>query len=247
MKTKKLLLILQCYHGDQDAAMDLARLIADIEPKQSEHADFLFAHRFDTTPDTATQDYVSEKFENVYSFVAEKMGTGWPAGCNDLFFDTLNLVTRRTRDKHWEYDAALFFESDAVPLAVDWIKRLKDDYYNSGALINGHYITESQFETGHVNGNCVMSTSFGRIVRSFCACPDDKPWDIYHAPSMVLNVVDHGLIHSVYRLPTITPEALFAAQTRPHDHPLTMVKFQPVLFHGVKDDSARRAVRARLC
>ena len=63
----KILLALQFYPGDQKAAMALARLLADIEPRHSDRADIVFAGRFDVKHDRETIGYVARSF-NVMPF-----------------------------------------------------------------------------------------------------------------------------------------------------------------------------------
>ena len=72
----KILLALQFWKGDKDQAMRVARLIADLEPRHTDFADFLFVSRFDCEQDLATVEYVSQKF-NVHTYVnRHRRGTG---------------------------------------------------------------------------------------------------------------------------------------------------------------------------
>lgn len=239
---KKILLVLQCYNGDKKMAMSLARLIADIEPGISECADFMLAFRWDTAPDPATEFYLKRRFERVYVFNSTHHATGWPAGCNQLFFDSLHEVARKSS----LYDVALFFEADTVPLIPEWIAHLQRKWYECGAPILGHIIPKSQFPVPHVNGNCMISTTIGRAVRSFYGCPGSQPWDIFHAKHLLPLTADPGVIHSNYRQQSITEEQLYSPIDPPFDHPLAGHSYAPIFYHGVKSMDAQDIVRAKL-
>ena len=57
-----LMLNFQFWEGDKDQAMELARLIADIEPSFREDVEVMFTARFDCRHDNKAIDYVSKKF-----------------------------------------------------------------------------------------------------------------------------------------------------------------------------------------
>jgi len=243
---KKLLLVLQCYAGDRLMAMKLARLIADIEPKKSEHADFMIAYRYDTQDDMGTYLYLTKKFEEVHLYHSRHNTAGWPAGCNDLFFDSLAHVTSMVKRKIWDYDAALFFEADCVPLDKDWIAKLQKDWYSGSQLILGHWISQSQFRTPHLNGNCLVSTHIQKEIPNFYMSPSMHPWDIFHAKTLAGRMRATPLIFSDYRKKSIVEDELYSIREYPSDHLLKGVKGLPVFLHGVKDESAQIIVREKL-
>ena len=72
----RILLALQFWEGDKKPAMEVARLIADLESKHSDIADILFVSRFDCQQDPKTVEYVSRKF-NCYTHVNKhRQGVG---------------------------------------------------------------------------------------------------------------------------------------------------------------------------
>jgi hypothetical protein len=241
----KILIVLQCYTGDRMMAMKLARLIADIEQEKSRYADFMIAYRYDTQDDIGTYLYLTKKFDEVHLYHSRHNTSGWPAGCNDLFFDTLAHISRMVKKNGWEYDAALFIEADCVPLDKDWIKKLHREWYAGTQLALGHWISKSQFRTAHLNGNCMLATNISEKIPSFYTCPPSHPWDIFHTKALWANMRATDLIFSDYKKKTITEDELFSARTYPKDHPLRAMSSVPVLIHGVKDESAQIIVRKK--
>lgn len=243
---KKLLLVLQLYPGDRKMAFDLARLIADIEPKVSEHADFMLSLRRDTLDDIGAYHALQKKFEKVYLFHSQRKSTGWPAGCNDLFFESLSQVGKMVKAKRWDYDAALYFEADCVPLTKDWIRRLQAEWYAGHQQFVGNWISQLEFRIPHLNGNCLISTRITEKMPAFHACPPSQPWDIFHAKAIESRMRVTPLIYSDYKKTSITEAELYELKRRPSDHPLHGLEEQAVLYHGVKNNSAQIIVRDRL-
>lgn len=143
------------WEGDKWQAMKLAKLLADLEPVHSETADFLFVSRFDCKHDDQTVRYVSRKF-NVYTHTSRRRGTGWPMGCNAIFFGMLEWAYHKMNAAMVpHYKAVLVLGGDGAPLKADWIpafvNNLRPDIFMSGALIpdtvNGH---------DHINGDCAL-------------------------------------------------------------------------------------------
>ncbi len=88
----RLLIALQYYNADRDAAMRLSRLIADIEPSPRADVELLIVRRHDAEPfDVDALAHVAGKFK-VSVFDSRTGWTGWPAGPNGLAKDTLAEV-----------------------------------------------------------------------------------------------------------------------------------------------------------
>lgn len=143
------------WEGDREPAMKLARLIADLEPGHCDKADFLFVSRFDSKHDDATVRHVSRKF-NVYTHTSKRRGTGWPMGCNAIFFGMLEWAYHKmAAGMVPHYKSILVLGADGAPLRNDWIEPFvtsqRPDVFMSGALIldpvNGH---------DHINGDCAL-------------------------------------------------------------------------------------------
>jgi hypothetical protein len=242
---KKILLVLQCYEGDKVAAMRLARLIADIEPGKSAHADFMFVWRWDTKPDTETMRYVARKFHAVHSLTTARRTTGWPMGCNDVFFEAYGRFCQRIRQKLWDYDAALFFESDCVPLDLDWIAKLQAEWYEREQMILGFFYGPGDHPVPHVNGNLMISPKFQRHYRAFYACPAGAGWDVHHAKAMLPVARASRLIYNDYARRSIPCDELFGEKRYGDQHPLARQVIKPVFYHGVKGGDAVECVRAK--
>lgn len=233
---EKILLALQFWDGDKAQAMKVARLIADLEIRHSDQADFLFVSRFDCGHDKSTLDHVSRKF-NTYKCVNRRRGREWPHGCNDLWFGTMDYMFAMNAAKRLPtYKAILTFESDATPLAPNWISELSRAWDASqptkvlGAL---------QSSPGpHVNGNAMFSGDLKflkYIARDVGGCSPQGGWDFMLAPMFKrLGWRDSGLFRSWWNYPNMSEETFNQ-----------LGREGVVFFHGVKNDSAMNHVRRR--
>lgn len=162
--TSKTLIMLQYYGGDEPEAMELARLIADIQQCHSTEADFLFLSRFDCpTPDAKIVKEVSRKF-NTFKYTSPRRGTGWPLGCNELFVGGMEWIYgMKKMNKIPQYKTIFAIESDCVPMSRDWIARLKSEWYLSNqtkpVFMAGAWLPNCPQGngSGHINGNAIMS------------------------------------------------------------------------------------------
>lgn len=234
--SNKILLALQFWEGDRKPAMETARLIADLEPRMSEHAEFLFVSRFDCQHDLETVDYVSRKFK-VHTFInRHRQGKEWPHGCNELWFGTVDHVYDFGRANRMPaYKAVLTFESDACPLSPHWISRLSAEWDRAKVKVFG----PMQKSPGtHINGNCLVSgeLSFLKMLgRDIGGCSPHGGWDYILAPLFKKHGwADCPLMKSFWGCKTMT-KAWFE----------NLLAEQVCFVHGVKDDSVRRMVRER--
>lgn len=233
----KILLALQFWEGDREAAMRLARLVADIEPAKSDRADFLFISRFDCTHDAETVKYVARKF-NVYTHINRtRREVGWPAGPNGLWFGTMDHCYDYGRSKKLPtYKAILTFEADGFPLRPDWIARLSEEWDKSrGAKVVGAYQTSPG---PHINGNALFSGDpqfLYEIARKISGCRPSGGWDYELAPTFKrLGWRDCAKMRSWWQMKTL-PEETY----------LSLINQDVVFLHGVKDDSVIRHVRKK--
>ena len=161
VESDKILLAIQFWEGDKEQAMNLARLLADLEPEHSKKADILFISRFDAFHDRAAVDYVSRKF-NVSTYTSTRRGIGWPTGCNELFFGMIDWVYHmKASGKIPGYKSIFAIEADCLPLSADWLSVLDKDWDDESAkrelCIAGCWIKEGPFGVGHINGNAFIS------------------------------------------------------------------------------------------
>jgi hypothetical protein len=240
----RMLIVLQFWEGDKAAAMKNARLVADLVPRREDKVDFLFSARFDCTHDKATVEYVSRKF-NTRTFInSNRRLSGWPGGCNELFFGSVDFIYSLIQSgKMPPYKAILFFEADGYPLTPSWLRELSsqwDRFYARGARIIGHRIPPGPPESGglHINGNCLISGDFEFLhwlSRKLGGCTAQGGWDYVLAPLFKQRGwADCPAMKSYWHAPTME-RAFF-----------DKILADGVVFsHGVKDDSVIRLVRER--
>jgi hypothetical protein len=176
----RLLLALQFWNGDRQQAMRLARTIVANERKFCKQADFLFAARHDADHDPKTIADVSRRF-NVFTFKSGRFGTGWPHGCNDLWFATMEWAGSFAPKYGWK--AVLTFEADCVPLTDDWIQSLSDEWDRCKKYVVG---SMQPHPNQHVNGNALFSCAkpFTEwLTRKLVNVPARHGWDCYLAKS----------------------------------------------------------------
>lgn len=242
--SNKILLALQFWDGDRTASLRLADLLADLEPKHSDLADFLFVCRFDSGHDQATIRKVSRKF-NVFSYVSKGRGTGWPLGCNSLFSGTIGWFYHKALAGQIPAYKALFtFEGDGIPMRKDWVKGLHEEWdlvnakkkvFQAGAWIpNGPYGPSG----GHINGNCLLSGDFAFmkwLTRSMESINVAAGWDWIFAPQFrQWGWSDIPKIRSAWRTALTEKDFLAGAEER------------RVWHHGIKDDFGIKMCRKHL-
>lgn len=235
---KKILLLLQFWEGDRDQAMRTARLIADLQPGFCDIADFMFVARFDSTNDGKTMDYVSRKF-HVHSHVnTGRRGVGWPSGCNDLFFGSIDHVySHRLAERLPDYKAVLTFEADCCPLHPEWVSTLSAAWDKAGTKMYGPVVSGPGMNE-HCNGNTFVSGDLEHLrwlAREIGGCSPHVGWDYLLYPKFLARGVKNAPeMRSIYRAIGFTPE-VFAK-----------LRQQGVSFvHGVKDDSLEKIVREK--
>lgn len=232
----KLLIALQFWEGDKAPAMETARLIADLEPQRCEKADFLFSARFDATHDPDTVEYVSKKFNVLTHVNKHRRGVGWPFGCNDLWFGTMDYVFDMSRAKRIpDYKAILTMESDASPISPYWINRLSDSWDKAKVKVHGPLLREPGL---HINGNAMFSgePAFLKLVaRDIGGCSPHGGWDYILADVFRKQGWADCPIMRSYWGAARANQAWFDG----------LLAQEVAFLHGVKDDSIRRMVREK--
>lgn len=236
----KILLALQFWGGDKIQAMKLARLIADLEPGMSSRADFLFISRFDCSHDVPTVEHVSRKFKVFTHVNRTRREVGWPAGCNGLWFGTMDHVYALGESKRMPpYKAVLTFEADGFPMRPDWIPRLHDAWDEANRRKPIVALGAMQTSPGlHINGNALFSGDkkfLFKIARQISGCAPHKGWDYVLAPEFrKLGWADCPKMRSWWNYPTMSVKDFEA-----------IIAQDVVFFHGCKDDSVLRHMRQK--
>jgi hypothetical protein len=151
--TNKVLIVIPFWEGDKKQAMKMARLLADLEASHSKEADVLFVSRFDCVHDYETERYVSRKF-NTFSWTSKRRGTGWPMGCNSLFFGAMEWCYHKINSAQVPaYKSILLLAGDGAPLRKDWLSYFLTEREN-GAVISGALIPDEAHP--HINGDAIL-------------------------------------------------------------------------------------------
>jgi hypothetical protein len=233
----KILLALQYWNGDKAMAMQLARLIADLEDRHCDKADFLLFSRFDTPDDPETTKYVQRKF-NVWTGRGRRRSSGWPHGCNDLWFGTMDWIyTMQEAKKIPQYKAVFTFEADGCPLLPQWINILSQSWDRAQmeklVYVYGAYLLAP---APHVNGNAMFSCDrefLHWLTRKVCGVSPHGGWDFLLADEFERWGSGHSkVIKSYWRKDSFTKDE-FIKETQAG----------VAYLHGVKDMSAIRMCR----
>jgi len=184
--TNRILIVLPFWEGDKGQAMLLARLLADIEPKHSEDADFLFVARYDCEHNLDTVSYVSRKF-NVHTYRSRRRVTGWPMGCNAVFFGAMEWVFHKMESGQVpHYKAVFIMGADGAPFRLDWISYLHKQWDEkqvtcAPVFVAGALIEDVVGGHDHINGDCMMMSGnlkFLRwLVKGICDITVPAGWD----------------------------------------------------------------------
>jgi len=234
--SQKILIALQYWAGDSKLALKLAKFLADIEPRHSDQADFLLLSRYDCPLDTTTVQHLSRKF-NVHGFRGWKRGTGWPAGCNDLWLTVMEWAASMSQAKKIpEYKAIFTCEADGAPLFRDWITRMHEAWdqvsREKPVVVAGPLVLPGP----HINGNCLVNGSPKNLNWLAHGMPSVHPavgWDYLLAPLLKkAGWANIPGMRSIYNTPTFSAERRKSLQE------------EGVFWvHGGKDDSLIRLGR----
>jgi hypothetical protein len=242
---KRLLICIQMHLRDQEAAMNLARLIADLEDGFCREADVLFSHAFNTPADHASIRHVQRKF-NCHVFHSDRRASGWPYGPNEQAFSTFDWYVSGVKKRGWDYKAILFLEPDCTPTRKGWIRELSDEWDRAQALCVGFMYAAGLHPIEHINGACMMSHEFKAKVPTFISCDPRIGWDCAFSKEMLFWGKASELFWVDYKCTNVTEEQLYKIRKYPKGHPLHKKKISICMHHGCKDESARNIVRRKL-
>lgn len=238
---KKLLIALQCWHGDINDAMQVIDIIFKLGGgKRDKYADFMFITRAGCRPDKRKMAVLQSR-NHLHVVRGKRYGNGHPGGCNALATETIKVAQNMLKRKEWDYDAIMLIEADAVPLCREWTQKLNEEWYSGSQLCLGYKVTNAVCRgiPEHVNGNCIIDLhKCDALVNRMSQTPSMEAWDIYARDIMLSSFRHSKLIFSDYRKRTITDNELFAQKKCDS----LQEPIQPVYYHGVRDRSARDAV-----
>ena len=248
-----IVLNLQYHNGDMAQMMALARLLTDLEDGPRKDAIVMFTARFDTPHDDDTVAYVEQKFP-VLKYTTKRHATGWPNGPNQMMGCSLDRIIKLGRGGSLPptADAVMFIEADCVPLRKTWLSELMEEYYASGKMVSGAWLTKGDCNCEHINGNCIMSIDFWKRCRMITNPPENAGWDAFFSGAMMSNGHPSKLIWSDYQLgmahnPWRGDGYLWESKEyKSRDNPLFGKKLKPCWFHGIKTGQGIAAVRRKL-
>lgn len=233
--------------------MALARLLADLEPQKRDDVTMLFSARFDCPQDVPAIEYCKRKFR-VETMRTKPHRVGWPGGPNDLMTQSYMWCIENVRNGRIRADGVMFIEADCIPLDVNWLNHLLDEWKRckaDGKQVLGCWLTTGDCNVEHINGNCIIHIDFWRNNRSFLNQAaggwDADNWNLIkpHGKPSRLIWSDYGLGKPDYN-PWKGCDFLFATKRfRGADNPLFGQDLRPVWLHGPKVRLGIDCVRER--
>jgi hypothetical protein len=186
------------------------------------------------------EQLAGQRFGRVKACMARNHDEGWPGGSNMLAFSAMMEMEILRRGEIAQNDGYLLFEPDCVPLTNDWLERLSDAWERARSLgkeATGHWHQQGDETTLHMNGNAIFATDFYGRHPDIGVGPALQGWDYWFREKIIPLSCDTDLIYQHYARPTITREELYSITKNGH---------HPVFLHGIKDGSARKAVKEAL-
>jgi len=178
----KILIALQFWQGDRWQAEALGRFLADLELTHSDLADVLLVNRHDCQPVSRdVAQAISRKF-NLFQYTAPRGNTGWPAGCNSLWINTVRWAqSMMEANRVPSYKAIFTCETDGAPVFRDWVARLSQAWDTANqptpVCVAGPIV---QIPSEHMNGNLMVNGNteiFKWVIRLASNVPSTGGWD----------------------------------------------------------------------
>jgi hypothetical protein len=177
---KKGILNVQFWPGDQAQMLEVAQLIASIEPRHRNDIDIMFSARWDANHRMDIVERVAQKFD-CYTCKTTTQADGWPRGCNYLWLESMHAIYRKIKAGELpHYKWVLTLENDDCPLTRDWLDRLHGAFDALKTMqVVGNVV---QYPKHHVNGNCLFGThpDFMDFILKIKRLPS-VGWDYYLA------------------------------------------------------------------
>lgn len=232
----KILIVIPYWEGDRVRAIRLSHLLADLQPTHSDAFDIVFVNRFDAAPvKPTTITYVSRKF-NVFQHRSARRETGWPAGCNGLFFGSMEFCYHKiAAEQVPAYKAVFICAGDTIPVRRDALSYLHQEWDRLSVKVAGPLIPGG--EKDHINGDaCLLSGDLPFlkwITRDVGGIKVMAGWDWVLA--------DDFKRRGWANIPGIL--SLWQTKTMSTETANDLVEKGAVWIHGVKDDSLLKYAR----
>ncbi len=195
-----LVVALQYWAGDEERAMRLARLMADIEPAHRSDLVLVLVRRFDLDMSALAAQTVMHcngKFVT-YGLQSGTRGAGHPDGANALWDGTMSLLADRWRTGDLNYAFVFTVEADGCPLASDWVIRLLREHQRS--LAEGKHVTGPlmRLPFPHINGTLIANIPWWIDHQSLRETPSGYAWDLHHRETFVASARPTQEIKNIY-------------------------------------------------
>jgi hypothetical protein len=234
-------LCLQAYPGDLDAAMDLAKLICEIEPVVRD-TEFVLVYRkdCDIRCHKHFETLAGMRFARAYARMARNHEVGWAGGPNMLAHSAFMEMNILAQGGEVLSDGFLLFEPDCIPLTANWIDQLSAEWEKTkelGKEAFGHWHQQHDPSTLHMNGNAVFATRFFDAHNNIMIGPSTMGWDWFYRERYIELSRDSDLIYQHYNR---------HGMTQGEWEILAKNGVRPAFFHGIKTDHGRALARANL-
>jgi hypothetical protein len=230
----KFLVALQYWEGDRESSLRLLELFHETVQENNPWADLVVFHRFDTTP--PPEELLKKplhNFNKVYVIKGNHQASGWPDGCNGLWYNlAAHAGERYAFYGDWkQYKAFLSMESDAGPLSDNWLEVLSKDWDDNQVCVLGAWDSRNGDcpGIGHINGNGMFHINIDGKAGVTLLPPSGKGWDTYFA-NVFKKIGWQGThtIRNIWNHPTLSEEQF-----------LKLKQDGAVFLHGIKDNSVR--------
>lgn len=187
-------LVLQFWRRDKKVAMELARLIADIEPCFREDVMLVFARQTGTPFDAELCDtalHVGRKMAFTHLEVPVDESKKYPGIAFDPFKGAISYLASAYLRGALPYPNAFFFEPDGCPTRRTWINDLLVAHQQT--LAEGKYLTGVRMSSStdlssnpdHPNGTMAWHLPYWWNTPALRFCPPNAAWDIFHGRTLL--------------------------------------------------------------
>lgn len=226
----QLAIALQTWSGDVAVAIELTKLICDIEPEKRNDIEFLISARRGVGEVEIAEMYrlANLKFHNVQIIRGQRFGEGWPLGSNDLWQETMMRVSQLSKNKRIQSTGVLTFEPDIIPLRPDWLTVLSAEWSTVRQAMDGIPMVIGHAHGNppdHINGNAIFHTRILKYHQELNGSDSRAGWDTYHGELLLRIGVDTPLIDQRYNETGMTYEGLQGLRKQ---------GCIPAFLHGIK-------------
>lgn len=194
--------VIQYYHGDEPAALSLARLLADVERERRDDVQLVLS-RYSDTPASAelhaTARYCGRKFQVKTLCPPGLPDLGYPGECHRIWAATARLMAEAYLDGDSPFGSFLMAEADGCPTSLDWLERVRKAHEETvlrGKLITGPVM---RFPNFHVNGTMAIEARLVIDFPSLLRCPPQAGWDCFHGATLLANCNPYSrIIENLY-------------------------------------------------